>query len=447
MKKTAISLVIFFLAGCMVKTGADVGELPMFLGIEKGKDYVLTKEDEKFVSQQISNYFVDTFKAGEIWIRKGFMYYADGDLKMAMKHFNRAWLLDRYNPKVYFGFAVVLSSQNQQCNAQKMVDLAFSKGQIEDRFLPGAAYTYTACLRENNALSDADKTKRIKRADQLFIRAFNSPTVEKKYTLRQWVRSMYDRGDNLGAWEKTHAYEELTGRTLEGKVLASVADPSGELTCYTPLGAREGYNLGAIVDYGYTGHNHKLLFSKGYLIKETRPEAENALADFFYARLKPTTHTFDESQKALFLSAIKRSLVSGRFTLSNGAKNAVYGIKKIEISAESAIRKNPSSRKSIQNALKESINGGALTGIVSKIARAKNPIIITKLLVYKAATVKLYFDKGVDISKKMEIFDKVSSINDISVKISKDKNLVLKYLFPTTIAFKGYKLDSRALSR
>jgi tetratricopeptide (TPR) repeat protein len=110
-------------------TERQINEMPMYGG-QHNPDVATNKESSKSAAQL------------------GWKYYYSGDLDTAMKRFNQAWMFDRENADVYWGFGLIMGQKASQeetennlresikylgiankkkpKNARIMVDLAFS---------------------------------------------------------------------------------------------------------------------------------------------------------------------------------------------------------------------------------------------------------------------------------------------------------------------------------
>ena len=107
--------------GVVAKSSVDISLMPMYGGVEKTAEQ--KKSDEEFING-ISKAVGDREKAsiGTVETAKDFL--AEGDLEMAMRRFNQAWLLDSNNPDVYVGFGDVLTKQGNDEEAAEMYSKA-----------------------------------------------------------------------------------------------------------------------------------------------------------------------------------------------------------------------------------------------------------------------------------------------------------------------------------
>ncbi len=136
---------------------------------------------------------------------------------MAMRRFNQAWLLDPNYPDIYWGFASVLSDQEEYCEAAEHMDIAFSKGKLSDGALPDAAILYAACISTNSVISPSKKEDYLGKVNPLFKKAEASPEVDKGYLYLKWLKAMYALEEWESAWDKAMKYEKYSGKTIPQK--------------------------------------------------------------------------------------------------------------------------------------------------------------------------------------------------------------------------------------
>lgn len=195
-----------------------IDQVPMYGGMDRSAVPELRAADEKFISD-VTTAFGSREKASRTWVEQGFKFYNSNDLAMAMRRFNQAWLLNPKNPETYWGFALVFQDQQQYCEALPLVDMAFANGPIQDGFLPDAGIIYAGCVAKNSSLSESVKQAYLKRVDELFEQAYVSPVVGKQYTLHNWARAMYGRGDYAAAWAKVKEYRRISGGEFDRKFI------------------------------------------------------------------------------------------------------------------------------------------------------------------------------------------------------------------------------------
>jgi tetratricopeptide (TPR) repeat protein len=206
---------------------SPIDQIPMYGGIDRNANPELKAGDESFISGVVAE-FGSREKASAAFVNRGFALYQKNDLAGAMRRFNQAWLLNPSNPDVYWGFSTVFSDQEKFCEAVTMVDLAESKGILQPAFLPDAALIYTGCTVVNKTLAPELQNKYLRRSDDLFTQAFESPAVRKEYTLFHWARALYGRGDYIGAWDKVAQFRKETGREFDPRFIRSLSQKMPE---------------------------------------------------------------------------------------------------------------------------------------------------------------------------------------------------------------------------
>ncbi|GEM_PF-5625176 len=220
-----------------------------------------------------------------------------------------------------------------------------------------------------------------------------------------------------------------------------------KITGFTPFGVAGGYDVGSLIDY--SNQNYKTLFTSEYIERNARPEAQKGLNTLFHTPLQAVSPRYNDNQKRQFMEAIKRTLLAGRFNLSDRAKAAIDKIVKIDIAVASAAKKSAAAPEALQYRLIEALppTGGVIIGIKAKTGMAKTAVAVTSILIFKRATVTLYFDRSVGTAERIEIFDKSYFDNRVVIKLGSqtENSLRIEYTQPTVVAFKGFRFDKQAL--
>lgn len=200
--------------GGPTRTGID--QVPMYGGMDRSQYPDLRAADDKFITD-VTAHYGSREKVSVLWVEQGFVFYRQHNNAMAMRRFNQAWLLNPNNPEAYTGFAFVLFDDAKYCDAASMVDKAQSIGRVQDGFLPDAALILVGCAMQG--ASPERKTSLLGRSDELFGQALSSPALQKAYTLTNWARAMYARGDYAGAWAKVAELRHTTGKDMSAQFL------------------------------------------------------------------------------------------------------------------------------------------------------------------------------------------------------------------------------------
>jgi Tfp pilus assembly protein PilF len=111
MKKIFL-LIILSQLSCKAQTDCPEGinVLPMYGEVKKCEQQIET--DNEFILES-EKQFKDRKEASEYYVSKGWEYFYKEDNDTAMKRFNQAWLLDKTNPQVYWGFGNLLGRKNE----------------------------------------------------------------------------------------------------------------------------------------------------------------------------------------------------------------------------------------------------------------------------------------------------------------------------------------------
>ena len=229
-------------------------------------------------------------------------------------------------------------------------------------------------------------------------------------------------------------------------------NPSGQqikqdkIAGFTPFGVAGGYDVGSLVDY--SNKTYRTLFTSEYIETNAKPGAHDSLHKLFHTPLTSVSPRYSENQKQQFMEAIKRSLLTGHFNLSDNAKAAIYKINNIGIAVESAVTKKAAAPEELQYKLIEAIpsRGGTIIGITSKAGMAEIPVAVTSILAFNRAAATVYFDSTVSSAERMEIFDKIHFDNRVTIRLGsmKTNSIIIEYTKPTIVAFKGYKFDTQS---
>ena len=93
---------------------------------EVPKDYRYLATDLRFIEDAIK-FYGNRNNAAEYYLGVAWVYFAKGDLNVAMMRFNQAWLLNPEIPDAYFGFAKILEARKNKTDAERFYKIAFEK--------------------------------------------------------------------------------------------------------------------------------------------------------------------------------------------------------------------------------------------------------------------------------------------------------------------------------
>jgi tetratricopeptide (TPR) repeat protein len=128
-------LFLIFLSQLSCKSQTDCPEginvLPMYGEVKKCEQQI--DLDNEFILES-EKQFKDRKVASEYYVSKGWEYFFKDDNDTAMKRFNQAWLLDKTNPEVYWGFGNLLGRKNEFEESikylQKSIELEPNNSQV-----------------------------------------------------------------------------------------------------------------------------------------------------------------------------------------------------------------------------------------------------------------------------------------------------------------------------
>ena len=316
-------LLIFIITGCVSEQDTKSDELPMYVGIENSRDYKLTQANKEFISSQTSALSVGKKRAAQFWIQNGFKFYHAGNLEVAMEQFNKAWLIDSASPDIYWGYSLILKKQSQYCDAMKTLDIAILKGKMRNQLLSDAAFIISACVMEEVSLPAKKKAEYLLRAEEYLEKAITEYNADKEHILRDWIRALSASDASITTLDKFVVFTELTGYSLDGKPVDYLKDEGGSIIGFVPFDVEQGYGLGAIIDYGYTGLKHKLLIDPDLFVSNAMPSNKPRLDKHFIAHRNTLTREYGAKEKRKLLNTIKQQLIDDVRQLSDSAKSAI----------------------------------------------------------------------------------------------------------------------------
>lgn len=110
--KRLVLLIVLIQLSCKSQTDCPEGinVLPMYGEVQKCAEQI--KWDDEFLLAS-EKQFKDRKKAAAYYVSKGWEYFYKEDNDTAMKRFNQAWLLDKTNPEVYWGFGNLMGKKKE----------------------------------------------------------------------------------------------------------------------------------------------------------------------------------------------------------------------------------------------------------------------------------------------------------------------------------------------
>jgi len=116
--------------------------------------------------------------------KRGWKAYYQGDIDTAIKRFNQAWMFDRNNPEVYWGFGLVMGQRASQEKPKENLEesirylqMAADRDEKNGRILGDLAFSYTLLghFRQSNGENGKEN---FEKARELFPTAFK---LDSKY--------------------------------------------------------------------------------------------------------------------------------------------------------------------------------------------------------------------------------------------------------------------------
>lgn len=204
-RKPLILLIMLLLGGCMTVAEKEAIEaLPMYGQPELARSDYLQRQDAAFIQQASYRYRGDLKRAGRAWSGQGFEILRLGDPDEAMRRFNRAWLLDRENYQVYWGFAQVLVIRGELADAAHYLEQALEL--LDDPYQKPALLTDmgTVYSLQGEQAESARAGQGVPLFEQANAQFAEAVALDGSYlpVWQRWVRSRYREGDYRGAWEK-----------------------------------------------------------------------------------------------------------------------------------------------------------------------------------------------------------------------------------------------------
>ncbi len=178
-----------------------------------GRDRIKTPEqhaaDARFV-QEIVQKFGTQKKGSNVCAERGWRAFYEGELRLAMKSFNQAWLLDPGNPQAYWGFGAVLMKQGDYPKGLDMLIKAYDRDSTNPRIVSELAYAYALNGRGYLSYKNEDDAMYLRLAEEYFKKACRlDPAYPLLYS--QWAEALYYKRDWAGAWEKVMKAGALGG--------------------------------------------------------------------------------------------------------------------------------------------------------------------------------------------------------------------------------------------
>ena len=199
----------------------------MYGGEDRAADPALRDADAKLVADAVKA-FGDPRAASAAFASDGDAAFRSGDMASAMRFYNQAWLVDKDNPDVYWGFAAVLYQRDEYCESTRMLEAGAARGPMPPRVRAIGALVYAGCGITLAKFRDTDPSRYYARAEELLTQAEADPNTSRSTVIDAWARYYYGRGDYAAAWAKVAEYRRVVGKEIDPAFLASLRDKQAE---------------------------------------------------------------------------------------------------------------------------------------------------------------------------------------------------------------------------
>jgi Tfp pilus assembly protein PilF len=224
-RRAAALLAALLLAGCATVPPSD--QRPMYGGEDRAANPELRDADAKLVADSVK-VFGSPRAASDAFVSDGATAFRSGDQPSAMRFYNQAWLVDKDNPAVYWGFAAVLYQRDEYCESTRMLEAGAARGPMPPKVQAIGALVYAGCGITLAKFRDTDPSRYYARAEELLKQADADPSAPRATVLDAWARYYYGRGDYAAAWAKVAEYRRTVGKEIDPGFLASLRDKQSE---------------------------------------------------------------------------------------------------------------------------------------------------------------------------------------------------------------------------
>jgi Tfp pilus assembly protein PilF len=234
--KLILALVFCVIAGLSVSAqNVDIATVPMYGGYDSAE---FRAANEKFITSVVAQHGTRAAAAKEA-IRIANQYIVRGDLDMAMKRFNQAWLLDPQNASAFAGFAMLTTMIGKYEEADGYYATAEKLDPKDATLLTDHAllYLYRANnLAEPKKFFDLDQLYKEKHDPKWTAAA--APHLARSIELAEkaavaipddeathvvLATAYFARGNYAQAWQSVKTAESLGGKKLPAKLIKSLS--------------------------------------------------------------------------------------------------------------------------------------------------------------------------------------------------------------------------------
>jgi len=193
-----------------LQSKTDMRLLPKYGNLEKTEKQ--KKADVIFIKtmhKQVSSYR----KASDRFIRLGFYFLFNHDLKAAMYRFNQAYLLDSNNTDIYWGFGAVYMTLGQYQKAKKQYEEGLKINPDNTHLLTDYG---TYFLWQYATLKPIDKEKAMVKLDSAMTymtKSYNLDSTDQQTVFKLSIL-YWNKGDCDNAWKYYDECKSLGGQLI-----------------------------------------------------------------------------------------------------------------------------------------------------------------------------------------------------------------------------------------
>ena len=192
------------------EAATNINLLPKYGQVEKTKKQ--KKTDEIFIKTIMK---LDSIprQGSDRFIRLGFNFLYQNDLKTAMQRFNQAYLLDSTNTDVYWGFGAVYMTLGQHQKAKEQYEEGLKITPDNTHLLTDYG---TYFIWQYYALKPSDKENAMINLDSAITyltKSYNLDSTDQNTTFKLSIL-FYDKGDCDNAWKYYEACKLLGGQPI-----------------------------------------------------------------------------------------------------------------------------------------------------------------------------------------------------------------------------------------
>lgn len=183
------------------ESATDINLQPKYGQVEKTRKQKIA--DKKFI-KFVSKLDATPKKRSDRFIRLGFNFLYQNDLKTAMRRFNQAYLLDATNTDIYWGYGAIYMSLGQYQKAKEQYEEGLEANPDSSHLLTDYG---TYFMVQYNILKPTDLKKAMTNLDvaiSYLTKSYTLDSTDQSTTFKLSV-VYYEKGDCTNAWKY---YEE-----------------------------------------------------------------------------------------------------------------------------------------------------------------------------------------------------------------------------------------------